>query len=233
MINERQLKILAAIVEEYVHSAQPVASRVLFEKYGFPVSPATIRNDMAVLERDGLLRQVHTSSGRVPTESGYRMYIENFVKQQKQQRPSAQMQRAIENASGPKELVQEMAQCLTKLSGETAIASLDSGWNHYTGISNLFEKPEFADVQTLRELSAVVDGLDTTLRGIFGEINNDVNIWIGGENPFGEQIATMIVKYKLPNGMVGTLGLIGPMRMNYEKNICLLEQAKELLDCDL
>jgi len=85
-------------------------------------------------------------------------------------------------------------------------------------------------VATLRALSSVVDGIDQTLRDIFGDIEDDVNIWIGGENPFGEQVATMMVKYKLPNGMIGTLGLIGPMRMNYEKNICLLEQAKDILD---
>lgn len=230
MLNNRQLKILSAIIEEYVATAQPVASRILASKYAFAVSPATIRNDMAVLDGLGLLRQPHTSSGRVPTEDGYRVYLETFVKHSKPNRASMQMQQAMSKAQDPRELVQEMAQCLTKLSGETAIASLDTDWNHYTGISKLFEKPEFSDVATLRALSTVVDRFDQTLRDIFGEIDDDVNIWIGGQNPFGEQIATMIVKYRLPNGMVGTLGLIGPMRMNYEKNICLLEQAKNLLD---
>ncbi|MBU4315339.1 hypothetical protein KJ673_02945 [Patescibacteria group bacterium] len=232
-MNERQLKILAVIVEGYVRTAQPVASRAVFETCEFSVSPATIRSDMSFLEEAGFLRQPHTSSGRVPTESGYRIYIENFVKQPKVHKTSVQMQKAIQNAQSPKELVQEMAQCLTRLSGETAIASLDQGWNHYTGISKLFEKPEFNDVQTLRSLSLVVDRFDQTLREIFGDVHDDVNIWIGGQNPFGEQIATMMVKYRLPNGMIGTLGLIGPMRMNYEKNICLLEQAKELLDSSL
>ncbi len=230
MLNDRQLKILSAIIEEYVATAQPVASRVLVSKYAFAVSPATIRNDMAVLEHQGFLRQPHTSAGRVPTEDGYRVYLETFAKHTKPNRASAQMQQAMSKAQDPRELVQEMAQCLTKLSGETAIASLDTDWNHYTGISKLFEKPEFSDVATLRALSMVVDRFDQTLRDIFGEIDDDVNIWIGGQNPFGEQIATMLVKYRLPNGMVGTLGLIGPMRMNYEKNICLLEQAKNLLD---
>lgn len=230
MLNERQLRILSAIVEEYVQTAQPVASRTLVSKYAFSVSPATIRNDMALLESEGLLRQPHTSSGRVPTEEGYRIYLETFVKRTKSSRGSAQMQQAVQEAQTPRQLVREMAQCLTRLTGETAIASLDTGWNHYTGVSKLFEKPEFSDVATLRALSTVVDRFDQTLRDVFGDIEDDVNIWIGGENPFGEQIATMMVKYRLPNGMIGTLGLIGPMRMDYEKNICLLEQAKDILD---
>lgn len=234
MLNQRQISILSAIIEEHVLTAQPVASRTLVSKYAFSVSPATIRNDMAILEDQGFLRQPHTSAGRVPTEDGYRMYLDQSSGGNRKVRSSGlQMQKAIAKATTPRELVQEMAQCLTRLSGEASVASLDAGWNHYTGISKLFEKPEFNDVVTLRALSAVVDRFDKTLREIFGDIDDDVNIWIGGENPFGEQVATMMVKYKLPNGMVGTLGLIGPMRMNYEKNICLLEQAKELLDSNI
>lgn len=225
MINSRQLKILSVIVEAYVKTAQPVASSAI----DLGVSSATVRNDMAMLEQAGLLRQPHTSAGRVPTEDGYRMYLANFVKKTVS-RPSVQMNRVIENSGTPRELVREMAKCLTQMSGETALATLDAGWNHYTGISNLFEKPEFSDVQTLRSISAVVDKFDDILRDMFGVINEDVNVWIGGENPFGEKMATLMVKYHLPNGMVGTLGLIGPLRMDYEKNIRLLGQAKKLLD---
>jgi len=234
VLNERQLRILSAIIEEYVQTALPVASRTLVNKYAFSVSPATIRNDMVLLESEKLLRQPHTSAGRVPTEEGYRVYLETFVKSSKSNRASTQMQRAMDENESPQQLLKKMAQCLTLLSGETAVASLDtspnSKWSHYSGISKLFEKPDFRDVQTLRVLSTVIDGFDQTLRDIFGDIDDEVNIWIGGQNPFGEQVATMMVKYQLPNGMIGTLGLIGPMRMDYEKNICLLEQAKELLD---
>jgi len=226
MINSRQLQILSVIVETYVKTAQPVASSVI----DLGVSSATVRNDMATLEQAGLLRRPHTSAGRVPTEDGYRMYLENFVKRKTLARPSAQMAGVIHGSQTPRELVREMAKCLTQMSGETALATLDAGWNHYTGISNLFEKPEFSDVQTLRSISAVVDKFDDILRDMFGVINEDVNVWIGGENPFGEKMATLMVKYHLPNGMVGTLGLIGPLRMDYEKNIRLLSQAKKLLD---
>lgn len=229
-INDRQLHLLSLIVEEYVKTAEPVSSSSLVTIYNIHVSSATVRNDMVVLEQAGLLRQPHTSSGRVPTEEGYRVYLEYFVKRDHSTRPSSTMCKAIDKAQTPRDLIREMARCLTEMSGETTIATLDVGWNHYTGISNLFDKPEFSDVKTLRAISSVVDKFDDILRDVFGDIEEDVNVWIGAENPFGKQMATLMVKYHLPNGMVGTLGLIGPLRMDYEKNIRLLGQAKELLD---
>lgn len=229
-INPRQLHVLAATVQEYVATAQPVASKVLAEKCDFGVSSATLRNDMAALEEAGLLRQPHTSAGRVPTERGYRLFLEQFVQQGGQtSRPTQMMKRVVHEAESPRELVRDMAQHLMKLSGETALASLDTGWSHYTGISQLFNKPEFCDVEMLHRLSRAVDRFDDVLREIFPQVSHDVNVWIGGENPFGEQMATVMVKYQLPNGMMGMLGLVGPLRMEYEKNIRLLEQAKSVL----
>lgn len=230
-LNQRQVHVLAAIVQEYVATAQPVASKVLAEKFDFGVSPATLRNDMAALEEAVLLHQPHTSAGRVPTENGYRLYLEHFVgKHQAAGKPTRTMQRVVRNAQTPRELVREMARHLMKLSGETAVALLDTGWSHYTGISHLFGKPEFKDVEMLYQLSRAVDQFDDVLRDLFLDVHDDMNVWIGGENPFGQQMATVMVKYQLPNGMTGVLGLVGPLRMQYEKNIRLLEQARLVLN---
>ncbi|MBT4856777.1 hypothetical protein HON52_01150 [Candidatus Uhrbacteria bacterium] len=228
--NQRQVNVLAAIVQEYVATAQPVASKVLAEKFEFGVSPATLRNDMATLEEFDLLRQPHTSAGRVPTENGYRLYLEQFVKKQQAIcKPTQVMQEVVRAAESPRELVREMAKHLMKLSGETAVASLDTGWSHYTGISHLFHKPEFRNIDMLHSLSQAVDRFDDVLRDLFPDVRDETNVWIGGENPFGKQMATVMVKYELPNGMTGVLGLVGPLRMQYEKNIHLLEQAKKVL----
>ena len=70
-MNTRQQKILASVIEEYTNSAVPVGSKILVEKYGFEVSSATMRNDMASLEEEGFLHQPHISSGRIPTDKGY------------------------------------------------------------------------------------------------------------------------------------------------------------------
>jgi len=77
--DERRLDVLRAIVEDYVRTREPVGSRLLAERHGLGVSPATIRNDMAVLEEDGFIAQPHTSAGRVPTDKGYRLFVDQLA----------------------------------------------------------------------------------------------------------------------------------------------------------
>jgi heat-inducible transcriptional repressor len=77
-LDERKLAVLAAIVEDYVATQEPVGSRALVERHQLRVSPATVRNDMAVLEEEGYIRQPHTSAGRVPTDAGYRLFVDKL-----------------------------------------------------------------------------------------------------------------------------------------------------------
>src|SRR5215468_5103173 len=77
-LDERKLDVLRAIVEDYVATQEPVGSRALVERHQLRVSAATIRNDMAVLEEEGYLRQPHTSAGRVPTDRGYRLFVDKL-----------------------------------------------------------------------------------------------------------------------------------------------------------
>src|SRR5438067_11351976 len=78
MVSERALEVLRVIVQDYVASREPVGSRSIVDKYSFGVSAATIRNDMAALEEDGLIVAPHTSSGRVPTDKGYRLFVDHL-----------------------------------------------------------------------------------------------------------------------------------------------------------
>ena len=82
MLNDRKKKILQAIVDEYVETAEPVSSGTLCDKHGMDYSSATIRNEMAELEKEGYLSKVHTSSGRVPSAKGYRLYVNELLKEQ-------------------------------------------------------------------------------------------------------------------------------------------------------
>ncbi|GIV97300.1 MAG: heat-inducible transcription repressor HrcA [Herpetosiphonaceae bacterium] len=78
-LTERRKQLLKLIIQEYIDTATPVASEVLVRKYGLPVSSATVRNEMAVLEELGLLTHLHTSAGRIPTDAGYRYFVENLM----------------------------------------------------------------------------------------------------------------------------------------------------------
>lgn len=79
MLNERKLKILQAIIQDYIETAEPVGSRTLSKRYDLGVSPATIRNEMADLEDLGFIMQPHTSAGRIPSDKGYRLYVDQFM----------------------------------------------------------------------------------------------------------------------------------------------------------
>jgi len=79
MINTRHNGVLRAIVQDYIRTAEPVGSRTISRKYGFSLSPATIRNIMADLEDMGLVAQPHTSAGRVPTDKGKRLYEDSLM----------------------------------------------------------------------------------------------------------------------------------------------------------
>ena len=96
MVSERGLRVLRAIVQDYVETHEPVGSRSIVDRYSFGVSAATIRNDMALLEDEELIAAPHTSSGRVPTDKGYRVFVDHLA----QLRPLSVAQRtAIESLS--------------------------------------------------------------------------------------------------------------------------------------
>ena len=80
MIDDRKKRVLQAIIEEYINTAEPVSSKAIVENYGLNYSSATIRNEMASLEKSGYLEKTHTSSGRVPSEKGYRLYVDELLK---------------------------------------------------------------------------------------------------------------------------------------------------------
>ena len=82
MVEDRKLAVLRAIVEDYVATHEPVGSKALVERHRLGVSPATVRNDMAALEEEGLITQPHTSAGRIPTDKGYRLFVDRLSQHQ-------------------------------------------------------------------------------------------------------------------------------------------------------
>src|SRR5574344_916141 len=82
-LDDRKKKILSSVVEDYIVTAEPVASKTIMEKYNLEYSSATIRNDMKLLEESGFLEQPHVSAGRVPSTKGYRYYVDNLMKEKK------------------------------------------------------------------------------------------------------------------------------------------------------
>ncbi len=126
---ERKMKILEAVVETYIQTGDPVGSKTLCDALDFHVSSATVRNDMAELAGLGLLEQPHTSSGRVPTELGYRVYIDDLMKPQLLTvREQGAINDALEqSADAPEHLLEKAAELLSRLTGCAAAAAAPSG----------------------------------------------------------------------------------------------------------
>ncbi|WP_314423601.1 heat-inducible transcriptional repressor HrcA [uncultured Microbacterium sp.] len=127
MVSERGLQVLRAIVQDYVETHEPVGSRSIVDRHSFGVSAATIRNDMALLEDEELIAAPHTSSGRVPTDKGYRVFVDHLA----QLRPLSAAQRtAIESfLTDPADLDDLMVRTvrvLTQLTGQVALAQYPS-----------------------------------------------------------------------------------------------------------
>lgn len=126
---QRKMKILEAVVESYIQSGEPVGSKTLCEVLDFNVSSATVRNDMAELAELGLLEQTHTSSGRIPTELGYRVYIDKLMKpvQLSQTEKTVIGDTLYMSADVPENLLEKSAEILSKITGCTAVAASPSG----------------------------------------------------------------------------------------------------------
>ena len=127
MLDERKLAVLRAIVEDYVSTTEPVGSKSLVDRHGLDVSPATIRNDMAVLEDQGFIAQPHTSAGRIPTEKGYRLFVDRLSSVKPM---SAAERRAIETflagAYSLDEIVTRTVRLLAQLTRQVAVVQYPS-----------------------------------------------------------------------------------------------------------
>jgi len=125
-INERKLKILKAIIDDFIDTAQPVGSRTIAKKYPLGVSSATIRNEMADLEDLGFLVQPHISAGRIPSDAGYRLYVDELMLQSALGRDQMQMIRnlLLSNMIELEDVVNQAVTILSKVTGMTAVISL-------------------------------------------------------------------------------------------------------------
>lgn len=124
-LNERKIRILEAIITDYIATAEPIGSRTIAKKYNLGISPATIRNEMSDLEDLGFIEQVHTSSGRVPSQKGYRLYVDNFMKQKELTGDEIRfLKNAISlNVSRVEYLMEQTAKALAILTSYTTVVT--------------------------------------------------------------------------------------------------------------
>jgi transcriptional regulator of heat shock response len=225
-MTDRKMLILNTIIKEHIKTGLPVGSGILVEKYKLDISPATVRNEMAVLEDEGFIVQPHTSAGRVPTEKAYLRFLEELqIKKVK----NSDFSRLDDHLSQEKEAeFKEAAKMISDLSGNAVFWAFHRYNLYYTGISNLFQQPEFSQLDMIHDISAVIDRMDEIVDEIFGQLEFGVHTVIGSKNPFGTFCGSVLLKYKKGEN-TGLLGILGPMRMDYEKNLGIINYINERL----
>lgn len=333
-IDDRKIRILEAIINDYINTGEPVGSRTIAKKYNLGVGSATIRNEMSDLEDMGYLEQPHTSAGRVPSSKGYRLYVDNLMEKSKVSiEEELQIKKYIIDCAMLEvdKIVKQASTLLSELTNLTCIVqtpsvkksyiksvqlvalddhnlvsvvvtdngmiknhrirlakmpsydeiqvinsvinkrlgnltieeinlevinNLKADLNGYDdlfaaivpvlyetlkdensseifmqGTTNIFNYPEYNDIENAKEILNLLYNKDCVIELI--EPHGDITIKIGDENyiPEAKNCSVISAEYSLGDRPIGTIGLIGPRRINYSRVIAIMAQVmKELND---
>lgn len=232
-MTERQRLILAAIIEQHAEIAAPVGSVMLAKLFG--VSSATIRSEMVKLEEMGFIVQPHTSAGRIPTDTGYRFYVNslNEVYAEQPQLPDRSA-RAIDarittHGDRADRAIRSAVDSLVDLTQNLGLATIGDEL-YLSGIGNLFSQPEFLHGNHAQEVARLLDNLEPWLREVAP--NEPLNVYIGSENPIGGACgATLIIsRFRSPYSDNSYIGVLGPTRQSYDKVMRLVRHTGAMLE---
>lgn len=233
-MTDRQAKILATIIEQYAEVAAPVGSILLARI--FNISSATVRNEMVELERLGYIKQPHTSAGRIPTDKGYRFYVNNI--REDEPAPSAETRNSraiatrVSHSGEPALAIKSAVDSLVQLTHNLGLATIGNQL-YVAGYSNLFGQPEFLDPIHSREVARLLDNLEPWLHE--AAPNEALNVYIGKENPIGRSagVSLIISRYRSPYSDHSYIGILGPTRQSYRSVMGLVEQTGRTLEAVL
>ncbi len=230
-MTERQKQILFAIVEQYAEVAAPVGSSLMAKV--FNVSSATIRAEMAELERHGYITQPHTSAGRIPTDKGYRYYVNNLTEQDQPKLPDRRAERAltarVESGGLPERTIRNAVDTLVELTHNLGLATIGNQL-YMSGLSNLFGQPEFMQKGQVQQVAQLLDNLEPWLRE--AAPNEPLSVYIGSENPIGRSagVSLIISRFRSPYSERSYIGTLGPTRQSYREVMTFVRHAGEALE---
>lgn len=233
-MNDRQSRLLAAIIDEFIHTALPVGSKQIIESGRFQVSGATIRNEMQILSEEGFIEQPHISAGRQPTAKGYRAYVQNFMEPGKNEKAIRRQFASLREQyfqRKDQERVFEAVALLSRMTPNVVFATVPHKHRiYYLGLGNVLRQPEFQLNPVLA--SGIAEVLEEGLSSLLDEVEVDEKIryYIGDDNIL-EQIhscSMMVTAYNV-RGERGVVGILGPMRMDYSYNTVALDLVANML----
>lgn len=231
-ITPRQARILAAIVKLNCERGEAVASKDLCDKFEFGLSSATIRNEMAALEKMGYIRQPHTSAGRVPTDEGFRYFVNQLMDKVKLTMREQETLRSeiVKLQAVNAEIGRRLAKVLTAHTSQASFAMFPEEVSS-VGLSNILDNQNLPP-EDAREIAEFFDNLEDYADEMIEDYGDkEAQAFIGKELKLSTRSDySMIVSgLQLPSGKKGVIGLIGPKSMQYPKNITLMEYITKLI----
>jgi len=232
-IQLRKDKILAIVVNQYIKTITPIGSHSITEEFRLDVSPATVRNILAELEEEGYLSHPHTSAGRVPTQRGYRYYVDHLMKEiqlleEEKRRIQSEYKRHIDKLEM---LMEKTSQMICDLTQYTTIVSVDD-WGSkiiLKGTSQVVGYPESTDVLKIQAILRILEEKERLIALINRDLDHKIEIYIGHEMALKEmESCSLAVSSFEKDGLSGRIAVLGPTRMNYNRVVSALEYISDL-----
>ena len=229
----RRRAVLGVAINRYIKDAAPVSSEDIARE--FDLSPATIRNIFVDLEKSGYLTHPHTSAGRVPTDKGYRQYVD-FLSSQLELLDGEKksiVKHFEKEISRLEDALEETSEVISAITHYTSIVSfLD--WQErlfYRGMNFILEQPEFQDLHRIGLIIKMIEERQGLLDIINRDFKEKVRVYIGEELGCAQMsnCSMVVTTYSVKNKPLGRLAILGPRRMEYQHIIPALEYVSDVL----
>ncbi len=234
-LTPRQTQILKSIIEEYINTAEPIASEQLEKKFNLGVSPATIRNEMADLTELGLLKQPHTSAGRVPTSLGLRFYIDHLMQEKRLSVADevSSKERVWDSRFDFDKLMRQACLALAEKTRYMSVIATSDGDIYSAGMANILDMPEFFDIDVARTLLSLIDEHQRMHQLFFDRTYGESPVHIVFGSDLGwqyfEPVGLAFTFFSAGNNRRGTLAVVGPSRLNFPYVIPTLRYFSHLI----
>lgn len=234
-MNIRTESILETAIRDYIGDGKPVSSKGLVDRHRFGVKEATVRNELNRLTKEGFLAQLHTSGGRVPTDKGYQFFVQNTIDNviDSQKILNGKYEYLAEDLRGGR--LRDFVRAFSEETGLLGIGRRENEEEVYKcGLDELFEQLDLEDREDFQEIVCDFEMIDRRLEnsgGRFFEVFSDPQIFIGRKSPItkSENLSVIIDNYDIDNQKI-LVAVIGPKRMNYNKNLRLFKLLRDFIN---
>lgn len=218
-LTQRQIEILKCVVKEYIDTAEPVGSETIEKKFDLGVSPATIRNEMVAMIKNGYLGKTHSSSGRIPTSKAIKLYVNELMKERQMSVVDEveAKEKVWDIRQREPQFLRELVKNLAQKTGALSIAATDSGEIFFSGYAHILETPEFYDIDIAKNLLAILDNY-AFLYQMMQKIESQCAILLGDDFPEEsfQPYGFVFARFHTRHNRVGSIGVIGPARLRYD-----------------